>query len=176
MDDEYGHTWTQQEHPGPRTQQRAEEQQATRERAKQRGERAHRRANAAAEAVEVSFARAHREASTGPLRILTSALDEKRRVRVYTRHRCGLRGSMVGRLILFDRHCNMVLRDVDEEYTVRLRQGRLVASKSDTEGSTARTTPTYRPKTERRSRHMQQVLIRGEFVVMVALLIDDAIR
>ena len=79
---------------------------------------------------------------------------------------------MVGRLVLFDRHCNMLLRDVDEEYTVRLRQGRLVAPKADTEGSSARKTPSYRPKTERRMRHMQQVLIRGEFVVMVAL-VDD---
>jgi small nuclear ribonucleoprotein (snRNP)-like protein len=37
---------------------------------------------------------------------------------VVTRHRSGVRGVATGFLTAFDRHMNLIMRDVHEEYTV----------------------------------------------------------
>lgn len=53
----------------------------------------------------------------------------------------------------FDKHCNMVLRDVEEEYTVLLRMER--------NGRNVR-------QLERRHRSLGQVFIHGSSVVLIA--------
>ena len=63
------------------------------------------------------------EASTsadGPLSLLKRAYETKSRVGVVTRHASGVRGTAVGRLCGFDVFMNLILRDVVEDYTVRV--------------------------------------------------------
>ena len=56
----------------------------------------------------------------GPLSLLKRAYDSKSRVRVLTRHARGVRGSAVGTLCGFDVFMNLILKDVVEEYSVRV--------------------------------------------------------
>lgn len=60
----------------------------------------------------------------GPLTLLKRCLLERRSVRVVTRHAHGVRGVAVGTLRAFDKYLNMVLRDVEERYTVLLCEPR----------------------------------------------------
>lgn len=192
----------------------ADERAARRARAISRGNRVHRRALAASQEVESTFAdivarnlsntsTSYSSSGAGPLNVIATAVHEKRRVRIVTRHRRGVRGSMIGLVLLFDDHLNMVLRDVDEEYTVRLIRGRKIErhrakigseqqqlsdidqydiknQKGTVEGNEDKSIKNdnetedlivrYRPKTERRQRHIHQVLLRGDSIVTVQLM------
>ena len=64
---------------------------------------------------------AESRARGGPLSVLVKAFDEGRRVRVATRHRTGIRGVATAYVKAFDVYMNMVLQDVQETYSVRLR-------------------------------------------------------
>ena len=101
----------------------------------------------------------------GPLSVLVRAFDEGRRIRVATRHRSGIRGVAVAYLKAFDVYMNMVLQDVHEAYTVRLRHS-VVDPKRP-----GRTRVKY--KLESRRRHMNQVFLRGEQVVTIAVEEDE---
>ncbi|KAI7838610.1 hypothetical protein COHA_007617 [Chlorella ohadii] len=57
----------------------------------------------------------------GPMLLLTRCYQERARVRVVTRHARGVRGTSEGTLVAFDKYMNLVLRDVEEQYTVLLR-------------------------------------------------------
>ena len=57
----------------------------------------------------------------GPLLLLKACYQQRSRVRVVTRHAHGVRGASEGTLVAFDRYLNLVLRDVEEQYTVLLR-------------------------------------------------------
>lgn len=59
-----------------------------------------------------------RAASVGPLQLLLDIMRAKDRARVVIRSRNGIRGTMVGYLLAFDRHFNLVLADVDERYSL----------------------------------------------------------
>jgi small nuclear ribonucleoprotein (snRNP)-like protein len=52
----------------------------------------------------------------GPLAALRLAMNEKRRVKVWTRRDTGMRGFLVGFIEAFDKHWNLALRDVDEVF------------------------------------------------------------
>ncbi|KAH8944479.1 hypothetical protein BDL97_13G112800 [Sphagnum fallax] len=54
----------------------------------------------------------------GPLGLLVECYEKRGRVLVWTRHAHGIRGTLVGFLLAVDKHFNMVLQDVDEQYTV----------------------------------------------------------
>jgi len=54
----------------------------------------------------------------GPYSVLRNCYTKKCRVRVWIRRFKGIRGICVGFLIVFDKHINLVLRDVFEEYTI----------------------------------------------------------
>ncbi len=101
----------------------------------------------------------------GPLSVLVKAFDEGRRIRVATRHRSGIRGVAVAYLKAFDVYMNMVLQDVHEAYTVRLRRS------ADDPRRPGRTRVTY--KLESRRRHLNQVFLRGEQVVTIAVEEDE---
>ena len=101
----------------------------------------------------------------GPLSVLVKAFDEGRRIRVATRHRSGIRGVAVAYLKAFDVYMNMVLQDVHEAYTVRLRHS------VDDPKRPGRTRVKY--KLESRRRHLNQVFLRGEQVVTIAVEEDE---
>ena len=94
----------------------------------------------------------------GPLLLLRRWCEQRQAVRVVTRHERGVRGAAVGTLLAFDKHCNLVLRDVEETYTVLLRAERTTAG-----GATRRC-----PKQERRQRKLRQVFLAGSSVVLVS--------
>ena len=106
-------------------------------------------------------------ATGGPLTLLAGALERKVRVRVVTRHGRGVRGVAVGFLRAFDRFFNLVLADVEENYTVRLSSVREVAGPDGAPGR-SRVAHTQ----EHRRRHLKQVFLRGEHVVLVSLPSD----
>jgi small nuclear ribonucleoprotein (snRNP)-like protein len=106
-------------------------------------------------------------AGGGPLTLLASALARRARVRVVTRHATGVRGTAFGFLRAFDRFCNLVLYDVEEQYTVLLRTTREEPDDAD-EAATGRRGCTVR-RQEHRRRHLKQVFLRGENVVLVAV-------
>ena len=62
--------------------------------------------------------------------------------------------SNLGTLVAFDRYCNLVLREVDETYTVLLKLQRV--------GRECRAQ-------EQRQRHLKQVFVKGQGVVMVSV-------
>jgi len=94
----------------------------------------------------------------GPLSWLADKAKAKSTVRVITRHRRGTRGVAEGSLIAFDKHMNLVLRNVEETYTVRL-----LIDKEMPNGSRRR-----RPVLETRKRSLPNVLLTGRSVVCVS--------
>ena len=104
---------------------------------------------------------AESRARGGPLSVLVKAFDEGRRVRVATRHRTGIRGVATAYVKAFDVYMNMVLQDVQETYSVRLRHT------VEDPKRPGRTRVKYALSS--RSRHMNQVFLRGEQVVTVAV-------
>jgi small nuclear ribonucleoprotein (snRNP)-like protein len=122
------------------------------------------RAAAAAAAPPLLLAlHASLAAGRGPLSLLADALARQARIRVVTRHATGVRGTLHAFLRAFDRFCNLILYDVDETYTVRLRSTR--EDPRDGPGARGRTVH----KVEPRTRHLKQVFLRGENVVIIAL-------
>ena len=102
-------------------------------------------------------------AAGGPLSLLARAMEERRQVRVRTRHASGVRGEAVAYLKAFDRHLNLILADVTE--TSASRGTRVVAGEA---GEKER----RRPKLVRRTRRLAQIFVRGEQVVLVAVVGD----
>lgn len=135
----------------------------------------------------------------GPLTLLKRAYAARARVRVVTRHATGVRGvatgaggawlvgdswrrtgrcqrpghalgslcpkppacspTHTGTLVAFDRYCNLVLWEVDETYTVLLKVQRA--------GRQCRAQ-------EQRQRHLKQVFVKGQGVVMVSVASGQA--
>lgn len=62
----------------------------------------------------------------GPLLLLRRAYEDSLEVRLVTRHARGVRGVAIGTLVGFDRHMNLLLRDVQETYTVLLKVCRVL--------------------------------------------------
>lgn len=105
-----------------------------------------------------------KNAREGPLRVLRDARERRERVRVVTRHGRGVRGYAHAYVTAFDKFGNMILTDVDETYTVRIVREVEKSSAND-----AKTRTRLAPKLEERSRHIQQIFVRGEHVVSVSI-------
>lgn len=124
----------------------------------------------------------------GPLSVLYTCLMQRQRVRVVIRYVNGIRGTVTGYLVAFDKHLNMILRDADEVYSPR----RVDTAHADTaaaadakETTTADAIPVSNLEAEVqrrvsglrgpaanqqwtvRQRHLAQILIRGDNVVLV---------
>jgi small nuclear ribonucleoprotein (snRNP)-like protein len=56
----------------------------------------------------------------GPFSVLHRAVAHRQRVRVVVRYVDGIRGTVTGFLVAFDRHFNLLLRDAEEVYSPRL--------------------------------------------------------
>ena len=65
--------------------------------------------------------RIHASIREGPLLLLQHLQSLAATVCVVTRHSRGVRGRVTGRLVAFDRHLNLILRDAVEVYTFRTR-------------------------------------------------------
>ena len=80
----------------------------------------HRKRVPALDAIAEASTGRGNDGKEGPLALLKRAYDSESRVRVLTRHSRGVRGSAVGTLAGFDVFFNLILRDVVEEYRVRV--------------------------------------------------------
>lgn len=132
---------------------------AERARAKQRvsylaQQRERAAARDAAAPLDVLAARA----GAGPLALLLTAYRARSRVRVVTRHERGIRGVATGVLIAFDKHMNLILKDVEERYTVLVAVERPTAAGGTRRGR----------RQEARSRKLAHVMVAGAAVVMVS--------
>lgn len=97
---------------------------------------------------------ASRATCEGPFSVLHACRASQSRVRVMTRHGKGVRGVCTGVVVAFDKHLNLLLRDVEEDYTVRIR------SKDDGHA---------RPRLEHRRRTLVQAMLFGHAVVSVSV-------
>ena len=91
----------------------------------------------------------------GPLTWLAGRAKSRAVVRVVTRHRRGTRGVAEGNLVAFDKHMNLVLRNVKETYTVRLMVHDDVRNR-------------MKPVLEARKRSLPNVLLMGRSVVLIS--------
>ena len=117
-----------------------------------------------------AFAALAAEHEKGPLSLLHDAFVKRQRVRVVIRYINGIRGTLTGYLLAFDKHFNMLLRDVDEVYSPRFVSSEL----SNVERELKRRQTALTGKFSQchgewsvRQRHMKQMLLRGDNVVMV---------
>lgn len=97
---------------------------------------------------------ASRAPKEGPFSILHACRASQMRVRVMTRHGRGIRGVCTGVVVAFDKHLNLLLRDVEEDYTVRLRHPDATHT---------------RPRLEHRRRTLEQAMLFGHAIVSVSL-------
>jgi small nuclear ribonucleoprotein (snRNP)-like protein len=89
----------------------------------------------------------------GPYTVLLDCFKRKSRICVTIRRVNSIRGTCVGLLVAFDKHMNIVLLDVVERYTIEQRQV----------GRSGNMETVELP----RQRHLKQIFIRGDNVVMV---------
>lgn len=100
--------------------------------------------------------------TTGPLGRLAEWYHQRQIVHLVTRHSSGIRGKAKGTLVAFDKHFNLVLRDVEETYTVLLKIWR---QNDHGKGRWCR-------KQEHRRRRLKQVFVAGNSVVYVGVSND----
>ncbi len=106
---------------------------------------------------------------TGPLSLLHTAFTNRYRVRIIIRYVNGIRGTLTGYLLAFDKHFNMILRDVDEVYSPRNASSE---NMSNVERELLRRQAAINGNHQRnewsiRQRHMKQMMVRGDNVVAV---------
>jgi small nuclear ribonucleoprotein (snRNP)-like protein len=112
---------------------------------------------------------------TGPLSVLYKAFTQRQRVRVLTRYVNGIRGTLTGYLTAFDKHMNLILQDVDENYSPRrnLADDGDGDDRSNIEAEIERRIDGEKSGNSNgsnwtnRQRHMRQIMVRGDIVVAV---------
>eukprot|EP00741_Cyanophora_paradoxa_P012480 tig00020610_g12059.t1 len=132
---------------------------------------------------------------TGPLSLVRKFFERRVRVKIWVRRMKTVRGTLVGYIRAFDRHLNMVLADVEEEWTVTHWEpedesgpaAKAGASSSyrgaaaapegaaDPQGPQGPGPPAPRPpppmrlaRLETRRRHVNQLFVRGDGIVVIA--------
>jgi len=117
-----------------------------------------------------AFAALAAEHEKGPLSLLHTAFVKRQRVRVVIRYVNGIRGTLTGYFIAFDKHFNMLLRDVDEVYSPRYVSSEPL---SNVERELKRRQIAVNVDSQQpgewsvRQRHMKQMMVRGDNVVLV---------
>lgn len=114
--------------------------------------------------------------TSGPLSILRKYLNEGTKVKVWTRGVSGVRGVATGFIAAFDKHWNLALTDVEEQFT-RKRSKKVpalgqslkeVQLKEWRVGESLVRLVQVKKKVEICVRHVPQVLLRGEHIIMVS--------
>ncbi|KAF2075308.1 hypothetical protein CYY_003385 [Polysphondylium violaceum] len=96
----------------------------------------------------------------GPLNVLKKALEMKKRIKIIIRGVKSIRGYCVGYIVAFDKHWNIILRDVEEEYTiVQYIDNNIPAASIDEKP----TTKVYKQI----KKHYGQLFIKGDTIVSV---------
>ena len=129
----------------------------------------------------------------GPFALLRDIHAKKQRVRVMVRYVDCIRGTLTGHILAFDKHFNMILRDVEEVYSGRAtctkvgspcceKSGGIDEKLSNVEVEVKRRTCFLDERRNKSSagsnnnnndgvllkhRHCQQMLVRGDCVVMI---------
>ena len=96
--------------------------------------------------------------TTSPYQLVNDLMREKARAEIIVRHKSGLRGVLTGYVLAADRHMNLLLADVDETAAA---YGKKISIKALRQATSIETTPVVR-------RHFDQVLIRGDNIVLVS--------
>lgn len=122
------------------------------------------------------------EFATGPMAKLKQWMENRTRVRVWTRGINNIRGVSTGFIVAFDKHWNLAIQDVDEQFT--RKANRKIPATGDAKakvpanpcgvgdeykmGFSLVRVVERKGKSEICHRHVDQVLLRGEHVAMVA--------
>jgi len=131
----------------------------------------------------LAMASSYEKPTSGPLSLLYSILQNRQRVRIMIRYVDCIRGTLTGYLVAFDKHFNMILKDVDEVYggrvtmdagAVELAGGGAAEaaqpSKSTLEAQRRKCYPkdgSGGPGPAVKQRYFNQLMVRGDNVVMV---------
>ncbi|XP_063393065.1 U7 snRNA-associated Sm-like protein LSm11 [Cydia fagiglandana] len=117
------------------------------------------------------------ETVTGPLSALRNAMKNNMRVKVVTRGPSGIRGALHGDLTAFDKHWNLVLTNVLEVYrrkAVRKLKYPPAGGRPVPQGTADMISPLPEEVVSSQghrifecSRHIPQLLVRGEHVVLI---------
>jgi small nuclear ribonucleoprotein (snRNP)-like protein len=121
-------------------------------------------------------------AAVGPLAVLAKWHAAQQRIYVVTRHASGIRGRAVGTLVGYDKHLNLLLKDVEETYTVIVKVQRVKQQvvqqqqqQQQQQGeSTGQQAPVVRTrsrwcrKQQHRHRQLDQILLKGDSIVLVS--------
>ncbi|XP_063633478.1 U7 snRNA-associated Sm-like protein LSm11 [Cydia splendana] len=117
------------------------------------------------------------ETVQGPLSALRNAMQNNMRVKVVTRGPSGIRGALHGDLTAFDKHWNLVLTNVLEVYrrkTVRKLKYPPAGGRPVPQGTADMISPLPGEVVSSQghrifecSRHIPQLLVRGEHVVLI---------
>ncbi|XP_023945799.1 U7 snRNA-associated Sm-like protein LSm11 [Bicyclus anynana] len=120
------------------------------------------------------------EAMTGPLGALKECVDQRLRIKITTRNANGIRGVLHATLVAFDKQWNMALSDVLEIWRRKAPKKRKIppALGTPVPKGTAASISAVPVVTETNvgggvlecTRHLPQIMVRGEHVVMVNIV------
>ncbi|CAH1137878.1 unnamed protein product [Phyllotreta striolata] len=124
------------------------------------------------------------ENTTGPLALLRKCVEEKLRIKVYTKNQEKTRGYCIAYVVAFDKHFNLALEDVTEVWTRRKKKKvpafdgveSLRKSKFQRQFQFPEITISQHStdkKLEVCTRHVEQILLRGEHVVLVNVFNEE---
>ncbi len=116
----------------------------------------------------------------GPMAALTRCVEERVRVRILVRGRAMVRRILNAYVVAFDSHWNLALRDVDETYVRSKKVAVFRQNRAGNEQQSGISVPDvlryvsldkhYKRNAELMSRHLNQVFLKGDNVVLISLL------
>lgn len=138
----------------------------------------------------LSFSAKYEDKKSGPLSLLYSIVANRQRARVMVRYVDCIRGTLTGYVLAFDKHFNLIMKDVDEVYGGRITQHTKAVQSVGGSQTTSETSivatcapPKAKLEAQRRTcyptdgsggpgpaikqRYFHQLLVRGDNVVMI---------
>ncbi|XP_034951027.1 U7 snRNA-associated Sm-like protein LSm11 [Chelonus insularis] len=108
----------------------------------------------------------------GPLQLLYNCVETKTRIKVYTRSIRGIRGYIEAYVTAFDKHWNLALEDCLETWTRKVKRKAPALGTAEKLEMIEENVPKMivkksNGKTETLERHVPQMMLRGEQVVII---------